>query len=260
VTLCVLLSLFSLSRQAEDVDDAIDGVQARDAVETRPITEPTNAVRIQASFAGQRESELVDDAWAILRALKPAAGENVRNVKPSGLQGTIWHYVIVSFRLLFMNGPPQVTSIPRDAAGSKKPTSLGKAVGLLKEAAALEDPNAIFLLAEMNFYGNFTHPRNLSVAFEWYDQLASLNGNSTAQHMLGFMYATGVGDIVERDQAKALLYHTYAADQGDTRSEMTVAFRHHAGIGTARNCDTASQYYKRVADKVIAYWRAGPPG
>lgn len=112
----------------------------------------------------------------------------------------------------------------------------------------------------MNFYGNFTHPRNYTEAFRRYQQLASLDGNNSAQHMIGFMYATGIGGAVERDQAKALLYHTFAAQAGHTQSEMTVAFRHHSGIGAPRSCDEAAHYYKKVADKAIKWYRSGPPG
>ncbi|KKK23380.1 hypothetical protein AOCH_003792 [Aspergillus ochraceoroseus] len=172
------------------------------------------------------------------------------------LIGYTWHYAQETFRILFMNGPPS------DKAMRKKvhPT-IFKAVEELK-VAALEDhdPDAMFLLAEMNFYGNFTHPQNFQRALHWYQALASLDGNSTAQYMLGFMYATGIGGAVERDQAKSLLYHTFAAEAGNTRSEMTLAYRHHAGIGTARNCDQATHYYKKVADKAIQYYRSGPPG
>lgn len=123
-----------------------------------------------------------------------------------------------------------------------------------------QDPDAMFLLAEMNFYGNFTHPRNFSEAFMWYNDLAWLTGNSTAQSIVGFMYATGIGNAVERDQAKALMYHEFAAEGGNTRSEMTLAYRYHAGIGTPKYCENAVFYYKRVADKAIDYYRSGPPG
>jgi SEL1 protein len=78
--------------------------------------------------------------------------------------------------------------------------------------------------------------------------------------MLGFMYATGIGDAVEPDQSKALMYHRFAAEAGNTRSEMTLAFRYHVGIGAPRNCDQVVHYYKRVADKAIEYYRSGPPG
>src|SRR5271170_6470214 len=48
---------------------------------------------------------------------------------------------------------------------------------------------------------------------------------------------------------QALLYHTFAALAENTRSEMTVAYRHLMGIGTPRSCEDAVHYYKSVADK-----------
>jgi SEL1 protein len=131
---------------------------------------------------------------------------------------------------------------------------------LVATATEDQDPDAMFLLAEMNFYGNFSHPRDFKSAFRWYHELAWLNGNNTAQHMVGFMYATGIGGAVERDQAKALMYHEFAAETGNTRSEMTLAYRYHSGIGTPKNCDHAIFYYKKVADKAVQYYRSGPPG
>ncbi|KAJ5551762.1 Ubiquitin-protein ligase Sel1/Ubx2 [Penicillium sp. DV-2018c] len=118
----------------------------------------------------------------------------------------------------------------------------------------------MFLLAEMNFYGNFSHPRDFKEAFRWYHELAWLDGNNTAQNMVGFMYATGIGGAVESDQAKALMYHEFAAETGNTRSEMTLAYRYHTGIGTPKDCDHAVFYYKKVADKAIEHYRSGPPG
>ncbi|KAL3468199.1 hypothetical protein BJX64DRAFT_247039 [Aspergillus heterothallicus] len=176
--------------------------------------------------------------------------------KPSGFIGHTLHYAREAFRILFMNGPPS-----SGAARRKIHPSIAKAVDELTVAAVQDhDPDAMFLLAEMNFYGNFSHPQDFKQAFRWYEKLASWNGNSTAQYMLGFMYATGIGGGVERDQAKALLYHTFAAEAGNTKSEMTLAYRHHAGIGTPRNCDEATYYYKQVADKAIEFMRSGPPG
>ncbi|KAL4766648.1 ubiquitin ligase complex subunit HRD3 [Aspergillus foveolatus] len=199
-------------------------------------------------------NEHVQYALRILREAKipvvPSAG------KPSGFIGYTWYYAQEAFRILFMNGPPSSSGAQR-----KIHPSIARAVDALKIAAVEDhDPDAMFLLAEMNFYGNFSHPQDFKQAFHWYKRLASWDGNSTAQYMLGFMYATGIGGGVERDQAKALLYHAFAAEAGNTRSEMTLAYRHHAGIGTPRNCDEATYYYKQVADKAIDYYRSGPPG
>jgi SEL1 protein len=193
-----------------------------------------------------------------LRDFEPTWKDDVGPGRPSGLTGLAWYYTKATFKLLFMNAPSSASSTLD--GGPKISGDLVNGVESLKHAAAYDDPDAIFLLAEMNFYGNFSHPKDFKEAFRFYSELADLDGNSTAQYMLGFIFATGIGDAVERDQAKALLYHTFAAEQGNIRSEMTAAFRHHAGIGTPRDCNQAVVYYKRVADKVMDFWWSGPPG
>ena len=152
-----------------------------------------------------------------------------------------------------MNGPSNPNYQPK----LSKP--LSNAVKLLEAAAGEQEPDALFLLAEMNFFGNYTHPRNYSAAFERYHQLAALNGNSSAQHMVGFLHATGLGGV-EMNQAKALMYHRFAAAGGDIRSQMVTGYRHHTGVGTPRNCDEAAYWYKLVAEKAVTYSRSGPPG
>lgn len=196
--------------------------------------------------------ERVESAWKTLRESKIAVS---RPHKPSSLVGYAYKYAKEAFHILFLNAPTS------DDNGRRIHPTLIKPVRDLNIAAEKErNPDAIFLLAEMNFHGNFTHPRDFKVAFNWYRDLASLTGNSTAQYMLGFMYGTGIGGAVERDQARALMYHTFAAEAGNTRSEMTLAYRSHIGIGTPRNCDQAAHYYKRVADKAMDFYRSGPPG
>lgn len=169
------------------------------------------------------------------------------------------HYAKELVPRLYISGPTE-GSVDRSQQPLELRGPLSEGVALLEEAAKRNNSDAIYLLAQMSFYGNFTYPKNYTEAFRRYLDLASLDGNSSAQHMIGFMYATGIGNAVEQDQAKALLYHTFAAEAGHTKSEMTVAFRHHTGIGTARNCDQAVHYYKRVADKAIKWFRSGPPG
>ncbi|KAI9752229.1 MAG: hypothetical protein M4579_005705 [Chaenotheca gracillima] len=203
---------------------------------------------------------LVQEALDILMGLGSTKGAPGRFDRPSGFLGTAAYYAKEIFVLLFMNGPSPEQPLENSQRDSKLSKPLSRAVGLLDEAAQQENADALFLLAEMNFWGDYTFPRNYSEAFRKYSELSALQGNSTAQYMVGFMYATGIGNAVERDQAKALLYHSFAALGGDIRSEMTVAFRYHTGIGTARSCDDASKHYKSVADKAIQYWRSGPPG
>jgi SEL1 protein len=115
------------------------------------------------------------------------------------------------------------------------------------------------MLADMNFFGNYSHPRNFTEAFRRYNQLAILNGNASAQHMLAFMYSTGVGGAAKPDQARAMLYYTAAAQQGNERSQMALAYRHYYGISTPRNCQAAVRLYKKVADRAVNHVRSGPP-
>ncbi|KAL1952933.1 hypothetical protein VTO42DRAFT_3936 [Malbranchea cinnamomea] len=199
----------------------------------------------------------VDAALNILRNLNVAAPKNER---PSGFLGHAQYYAKQLFYILFMNAPSPESRTTDLSQTNKLNPQLREAVQLLEGAADDNNPDALFLLAEMNFYGNYTNPRNYSKAFNYYQSLASLTGNSTAQYMLGFMYATGIGGAVERDQGKAMLYHTFAAMNGNIRSQMTLAFRRYMGIGASQDCDQAAYYYKQVADKAIEYYRSGPPG
>ncbi|KLU88733.1 ubiquitin-protein ligase Sel1/Ubx2 [Magnaporthiopsis poae ATCC 64411] len=169
-------------------------------------------------------------------------------------QGIAWASGVAAARARAPDdGNPQTEVLAGVAAG-------GDAVRLLEASAQKNNSDALYLLAEMNFYGNFSLPRDFSAAFRNYQILATLNGNSSAMYMLGLMYSTGVGGAVERDQAKALLYYTFAALRGHTRAQMTVAARHAAGIGTAKKCEEACKYYKLVADKAVEWYRSGPPG
>jgi SEL1 protein len=241
----LLTSHGSLAAAGTQIDDA------RPEASTGDYLDPEERLKAQRA---ERENERVHQTWSQLRSVEPSWKDSVTPTPPTGLLPTAWHYMRVIFRLLFMNTPTR-----SDNDGAQVPGHLKKAVDALESSAALDDPDAIFLLAEMNFYGNFSHPRNFDSAKYWYGLLADLDGNATAQHMLGLIYATGIGGVV-RDQAKALLYHTFAAEQDNIQSEMTLGFRYHAGIGCPRDCDKAVGYYKRVADKAVDYWLSGPPG
>lgn len=130
----------------------------------------------------------------------------------------------------------------------------------LEQAASQNNSDALYLLAELNFFGYYNHPRNLSVAFNHYQQLASEHGNTTAQYMLALYHSSGVGHVVPQNQAKAHLYYTLAAERGNPRAQMAIAYRHNSGIGTIKDCEAALSYYKDVADKAIEWYRSGPPG
>ncbi|KAK4241575.1 protein sel-1 1 [Achaetomium macrosporum] len=235
--------------------------QAAQHVLDSDAAEKTNGDTFRAEVSTQsggqaaREpgADLVDAALAELRKIQQPIHH--RNRKQYGVLGTVLHFALQALPTLRLSAPPPESSHKSALSGK-----LLHAAKLLEESARQNNSDALYTLAEMNFYGNFSYPRNFATAFDYYNRLALLNGNSSALHMVGLMYSTGIGGAVERDQARALLYYTFAANRGHTRAEMTVAFRHHAGIGAPRNCDLAVKYYKRVADKAIAWYRSGPPG
>ncbi|EMR11191.1 hypothetical protein PNEG_00783 [Pneumocystis murina B123] len=137
---------------------------------------------------------------------------------------------------------------------------VSKVSSMLKKAAALGHNDALYLLADMHFYGNYSHPLDLYKAFLFYKELALRTGNATAQFNLGLFYAVGMVEQVPRNQAKAMLYFMFAASQGDIRAEMILGYRHYMGIGTPQSCQIAAEYYKKVADKVMYHFDSGPPG
>ncbi|KAK8187247.1 hypothetical protein HDK77DRAFT_282636 [Phyllosticta capitalensis] len=202
----------------------------------------------------------VEQATTLLRKIRPSGSRLATIAKPNGVLGSTAYYAKELFFLLFMNGPPKQELLSSNTQPKKLSQPLADATRLLASAAEEGNPDALFLLAEMNFYGNYTHPRNYPEAFKRYHELANLNGNATAQHMLGFMYATGIGGVVEKDQAKAMLYHTFAAEGGNLRSQMTIAYHYHTGIATPRECESAVRWYRKVADRAVEYMRSGPPG
>lgn len=196
--------------------------------------------------------ELVDAAMAEFRKVKPPPHRKTK--RQTGLFGAMLNYALKALPSLRITAPPQ------EHAAHVITGPLLDGVKLLQRSAELNNTDAIYLMGQLNFFGNFSHPRNFKAAFDHYKRLAEVSGNSSAQHMVGVMYATGIGGAVERDQAKALLYHSFAAEQGHPRAEMTIAARHHSGIGVPKSCETACKYYKRVADKAMAWIRSGPPG
>lgn len=170
----------------------------------------------QLTFTGQ---SLVEEALTLLRKIDPsptryrtsqnaAVAEDTET--PRGILGSIEYYLKQILSVFLFHNPISLEE-PEDGrvvAGlgldkwGRHPKQLRTAVEYLESAANEGNGDAMYLLAQMNFYGNWSHPRNYKRALRLYKQLADMNGNSTAQHMVGFMYATGFRGGCERDQAK----------------------------------------------------------
>lgn len=232
--------------------------QDNDAQQPNTVPPPTDIVHgHETTHIPVREpgADHVDEAIAKLHEIHNPAHHKRRPKK--GLLSTIGQLVWKALPSLRASTAP----IEDGASNSKVVDArLVDAVRHLEAATHKNNSDALFLLAQFNFYGNYSHPRDFGRAFDYYQHLAALNGNSSAMYMVGLMYSTGVGGAVPQDQAKALLYYTFAAVRGHTRAEMTLGSRHNTGVGTPKSCETACKYYKRVADKVMEWYRSGPPG
>ncbi|KZV81209.1 HCP-like protein [Exidia glandulosa HHB12029] len=135
-----------------------------------------------------------------------------------------------------------------------------KVVDLLTYAAELGNQEALYKLAQISMFPPSILPRDSRRAFELFSRHAELTGNATSQAMTAFFYATGFGNATEADQAKALLYYTFAAHQGDYGSEMSLGFRYWSGIGVKEDCMAAMEWYEAAAEKSMATFLTGPPG
>ncbi|EJT98843.1 HCP-like protein [Dacryopinax primogenitus] len=135
-----------------------------------------------------------------------------------------------------------------------------KVLDLLSYAVEQGNMDALAMLGEVSMFPPTSIPMNLTRAFEAYTTHATLTGSPFSQSLLGFFYATGYGGVVEVDQAKALLYYTFAAVGGDQTAEMALGYRHWAGIGVPEDCMTALGWYESAAERAMAQFLSGPPG
>jgi len=87
--------------------------------------------------------------------------------------------------------------------------------------------------------------------------------------MVAFFRGTGYSDILAQargitgeptqlipvDQARALLYYTFAAQEGDYGAQMALGYRHWTGIGVNEDCLNALEWYEAAAHQ-CEYWKS----
>ncbi|KAG0315369.1 ERAD-associated protein, partial [Dissophora globulifera] len=192
--------------------------------------------------------------------------------KQKGILPTALRLVTQGFMSFFTATPapaPRSTSASGDDESTRESAMatkrhrnpmIARAMELLETAGfEHENDDALFTLANIHFHGQYKAKRDLAQAFDMYAELADRSGNATAQQMVGFMYSTGLGDVVERDEAKAVLYTTFAAWGNSTAAELTMGYKYMLGIGTKKSCQDSVVFYKRAADKAHAKFLSGPP-
>ncbi|KAI0272118.1 hypothetical protein BGY98DRAFT_1002630 [Russula aff. rugulosa BPL654] len=136
-----------------------------------------------------------------------------------------------------------------------------KVMDLLQHAADLGHLDAFFTLGKISLLPPTPHfTADPVFAYKTFETHAALTGNATSQGYLAFFHATGYQNVVAVDQAKALLYYTFAAHGGDKASQMALGYRYWTGIGVVEDCERAVEWYGAAADQAMARFLSGPPG
>lgn len=142
-----------------------------------------------------------------------------------------------------------------------------RALDMLEYAADLGHLDAMYSLAQMSLFPPAWSALSINStrAFRYYLKHADLTGNATSQTHVAFFYATGYSPEgttppVQVDQARALLYYTFAAHGGNTGAAMVLGYRNWAGIGLNENCMAALDWYESAAETSMAHFITGPPG
>jgi len=115
----------------------------------------------------------------------------------------------------------------------------------INEAYQLGHMNATGMIAWAKLAGYFM-PLNIKEARSLAED-GALRGRSMDQAVLGFMHAIGVG--FKADQAKALLYWSFAAAGGAQMAHQVLGFRYLKGIGVKPNCEKALHHYQYIATR-----------
>ena len=90
--------------------------------------------------------------------------------------------------------------------------------------------------------------------------------------MVAFFHGTGYGNLLPGtqieeitedttmslpvDQARALVYYTFAAQLGDYGSQMALGYRHWTGIGVNEDCMVALEWYEAAAEQGLKNYTA----
>ncbi|KAL0094924.1 hypothetical protein J3Q64DRAFT_1716540 [Phycomyces blakesleeanus] len=226
--------------------ESADGTPRNDALEQGDLLYATAMKHLEVIAQNTKDTHKNDNIKATFGSITSMAGyKSVKSMLQELVTSSIYGYA---------------DSENWGSESSQSSQRLKVATQLLKKAGEeYEHYDALYVLANMHFFAQYTQKRDIKTAYRYYQALAD-TGNATAQQMVGFMYSTGIGGAVKRDQAKALLHHTFAAHGGDTAAEMTLGYRSLLGIGADQKCDDAVYYYKRVAEKAVKYYLSGPPG
>ncbi len=90
------------------------------------------------------------------------------------------------------------------------------------------------------------HRGDYRTAFEGFKKLAE-QGDASAQHNLGLMYANGLG--VPKDEQQAVAWYRKAAEQGNASAQLNLGVMHEHGQGVPKDDQQAVAWYRKAAEQ-----------
>jgi hypothetical protein len=123
-----------------------------------------------------------------------------------------------------------------------------RAQTLWLDEAAEGSPDAMLGLGLLADRG-FGQPRDIDLAFDWYEKAANL-GLAEAQFNIAIMYDAGIGRA--RDAGAAQLWYTRAALRDHTRAQYNLGLLLEAGDGIAANPALAAHWFDLAAASIPA--------
>ncbi|KZT39348.1 HCP-like protein [Sistotremastrum suecicum HHB10207 ss-3] len=248
------------------VASAVEGVKEQDVQGTEVKHEQVSATYDAAAEASNAYSQ----ALQTLSSLNTQATESPSKPDSSystaskfDSRGPIASFIRILSRLQGRTWMPSFLSPDKWISTGRKDDRKSRAikvVDLLEHAVELGNTDALYKLAEVSLFPPSPLPLDAKRAFSSYQRHADITGNASSQAMLGFFYATGYGSVIPVDQAKALLYYTFAAHSDHQGAAQALGYRYWSGIAVNENCMIALDWYEIAAAKSMEKFLSGPPG
>lgn len=134
----------------------------------------------------------------------------------------------------------------RYGRGDGVEADIPKAITLLKDAAAKDEPDAIHWLATAYTNGVGVE-KNATQAALLYEQ-AALKGHRESQYIMGVMISTGQAGF-SPDWRAAIPYFLKSAEQKLSVAEFMMGYAYQLGHGVVADPETAAYWYRRTLSR-----------
>ncbi|SCU92583.1 LANO_0E01420g1_1 [Lachancea nothofagi CBS 11611] len=120
---------------------------------------------------------------------------------------------------------------------------------LVHSSDQFNNSDATYTLAQMHLLQDYGYPHNKTLAFHYMRKFNELTkySNSSALFELGLMHTTGLFGTIPVDIPKGLIFFEKAAELGELRAIMSLAYRYSKGINVPQNKNRALFLYRSLA-------------